>query len=313
MGIKDILLQIDVGAAYPARLDLAVGLALCRGAHLVGLCVFDVRLVPGAGFRAIDREDSMALPEWQFRLRAEALEAAAKLEAGFRERLRRDGLEGEWRLVEGDAAATIGLHARYADLTVLGQEDPDDQRISGWTAVLQQVLLSSGRPLLIVPYAGQFAHVGRRVLVGWNARREAARAVNDALPLIEHAEVVTVLADTAIRAKDLDESAARKAKEDAERLLANRTDAIEVAEAQVQLAQAIAQLQDERIVEKLFSSLADRYKTRPGGYCRVLKAGVRYGDAANMAVIELVDRDPSAKGQDSGPRNEVPDEDQQAA
>lgn len=194
MGIKDILLQIDVGAAYPARLDLAVGLALCRGAHLVGLCVFDVRLVPGAGFRAIDREDSMALPEWQFRLRAEALEAAAKLEAGFRERLRRDGLEGEWRLVEGDAAATIGLHARYADLTVLGQEDPDDQRISGWTAVLQQVLLSSGRPLLIVPYAGQFAHVGRRVLVGWNARREAARAVNDALPLIEHAEAVTVLA-----------------------------------------------------------------------------------------------------------------------
>ena len=77
--------------------------------------------------------------------------------------------------------------------------------------------------------------------------------------------------------------------------------------------QAIAQLQDERIVEKLFSSLADRYKTRPGGYCRVLKAGVRYGDAADMAVIELVDRDVSAKGQDSGPRNVVADEDQQAA
>ncbi len=77
--------------------------------------------------------------------------------------------------------------------------------------------------------------------------------------------------------------------------------------------QAIAQLQDERIVEKLFSSLADRYKTRPGGYCRVLKAGVRYGDAADMAVIELVDRDVSAKGQDSGPRNVPADEDQQAA
>ena len=77
--------------------------------------------------------------------------------------------------------------------------------------------------------------------------------------------------------------------------------------------QAIAQLQDERIVEKLFSSLADRYKTRPGGYCRVLKAGVRYGDAADMAVIELVDRDVSAKGQDSGPRSVPADEDQQAA
>ncbi len=194
MGIKDILLQVDAGAAYPARLDLAVGLAQRHGAHLIGLCVFDVRLVPGAGFRAIERVDSMALPEWQFQLRTEALEAAAKLESDFRERLRRNGLQGEWRLVEGDAAATIGLHARYADLAVLGQEDPDDSRISGWTAVLQQALLSSGRPLLIVPYAGRFAQIGRRVLVGWNARREAARAVHDALPLIEHAEAVTVLA-----------------------------------------------------------------------------------------------------------------------
>jgi F-type H+-transporting ATPase subunit epsilon len=65
-------------------------------------------------------------------------------------------------------------------------------------------------------------------------------------------QVVTVLADTAIRAKDLDESAARKAKEDAERLLADRTDAIEIAEAQVQLAQAIAQLQAlERLRQNL--------------------------------------------------------------
>ncbi len=77
--------------------------------------------------------------------------------------------------------------------------------------------------------------------------------------------------------------------------------------------QAIAQLQDEKIVNKLFTSLAERYKARPGGYCRVLKAGVRYGDAADMAVIELMDRDVSAKGQDSGPRNAPVDEDQQAA
>ena len=69
--------------------------------------------------------------------------------------------------------------------------------------------------------------------------------------------------------------------------------------------QAISHLQDERIVAKLFSTLADRYRARPGGYCRVLKAGVRYGDAASMAIIELVDRDPNAKGQDSGPKPEA--------
>ncbi|WP_431856138.1 50S ribosomal protein L17 [Azospirillum sp.] len=64
---------------------------------------------------------------------------------------------------------------------------------------------------------------------------------------------------------------------------------------------AFAQLRDDAMVTKLFTTLADRYKDRQGGYSRVLKAGFRYGDAAAMGVIELVDRDPEAKGQDSGP------------
>ncbi|UMM08860.1 50S ribosomal protein L17 [Gluconobacter frateurii] len=66
--------------------------------------------------------------------------------------------------------------------------------------------------------------------------------------------------------------------------------------------QAFAQLRDDAIVSKLFSTVAERYKTRSGGYSRVLKAGVRYGDNADMAVIELVQRDLDAKGQDSGPK-----------
>ena len=65
--------------------------------------------------------------------------------------------------------------------------------------------------------------------------------------------------------------------------------------------QAISQMKDAVLVKKLFEVLAPRYKTRNGGYTRVLKAGFRYGDNAPMAVIEFVDRDESARGKDSGP------------
>ncbi|RMB04518.1 50S ribosomal protein L17 [Eilatimonas milleporae] len=78
---------------------------------------------------------------------------------------------------------------------------------------------------------------------------------------------------------------------------------------------AIARLQDKDLVSKVFDTLAERYKERQGGYARVLKAGFRHGDNAPMAVIELVDRDESAKGQDSGPTAETVDavEEQTAA
>jgi large subunit ribosomal protein L17 len=73
---------------------------------------------------------------------------------------------------------------------------------------------------------------------------------------------------------------------------------------------AIARLQDAKLADKLMTVLAQRYADRAGGYTRIVKAGFRYGDDAPMALIELVDRDPEAKGKDSGPR---PDPETEAA
>jgi large subunit ribosomal protein L17 len=76
---------------------------------------------------------------------------------------------------------------------------------------------------------------------------------------------------------------------------------------------AFSRIRDEAMVAKLFDILGARYKTRPGGYTRVLKAGFRHGDSAPMAVIELVERDPEAKGLDSGPTQERDAEGDKAA
>ncbi len=78
--------------------------------------------------------------------------------------------------------------------------------------------------------------------------------------------------------------------------------------------QALSCLKDAALTEKLFSTLSERYASRNGGYCRVLKAGFRYGDNAPLAIIEFVDRDESARGQDSGPvfTEEEPAEEQAA-
>ena len=115
---------------------------------------------------------------------------------------------------------------------------------------------------------------------------------NLAVSLIEHEQIVTTLE----KAKDLRpivEGLVTKGKKGG---LANRR-------------LLIAQLQNEALVEKLMTVLATRYKTRAGGYTRVLKAGFRHGDMAPMAVIEFVDRDVTAKGQDSGPKQNAGTED----
>ncbi len=194
MAIKDILVHLDASARSGVRLAAAADLALRHGAHLTA--VFVIEQLPSALFYGDPGGfvDARLVQEMVDKIRERATVEARRVEQDFRERLRHDGTEGEWRLVEGAAADMVALHARYADLAVLGQHDPDDTAISSASQVVANTLLSSGRPLLVVPYTGAIATLGQTVLVGWKSTRESARAVNDALPLLRQAQSVTVLA-----------------------------------------------------------------------------------------------------------------------
>ncbi len=120
--------------------------------------------------------------------------------------------------------------------------------------------------------------------LGRSTPHRKAMLANMAASLVKHEQIVTTLP----KAKELRPYVEKLITLGKKGGLANRRRAISI-------------MRDEQQVAKIFDTLAERYKERPGGYCRVLKAGFRYGDAAPMAVIELVDRDPEAKGQDSGP------------
>lgn len=190
MGLKDILVHLDSTTPSATRLKVAAALARRHGAHLTGLYVVDVMMPIMA---AADAGSGAVLGEVLESLRADALAEAAKAEAAFQETLRREGIAGEWRVAEGATPEHVALHARYADLAVLGQEDPDGAQQAA-AATLEAALFDSGRPVLIVPYAGSFETIGTRVLVGWNASAQASRAVHDALPLVAPGGSVTISA-----------------------------------------------------------------------------------------------------------------------
>jgi nucleotide-binding universal stress UspA family protein len=188
MALKDILVNLDATAASAARLDLACALARKHGAHLTGLFVVDISVAAMAGAEG----GGAALAELIEIMRRDGLAAAKVAEDAFREKTRREGVAAEWRMVEGVAPQQVALHGRYADLIVVGQDSPEEGAPAAGP-LLEAALFTSGRPVLVVPFTGRFETLGKRVLIGWNAKREAARAVHDALPLLAGADSASVL------------------------------------------------------------------------------------------------------------------------
>lgn len=198
--IQDILLHLDPGAPPEPRLALAIPLARRLGAHLIGLCVLDL-----AWPAAVDGDvaGGSAMVQVLAQMQAEAEARARRLATLFEAALERAGVAGEWRQVEGHTGAQVALHGRHADLVILGQPDPGNPGAAP-AAAAEAALFDTGRPALVVPFAGRFDRPGRRPLLAWNASREAARAVHDALPLLAGAEAVSVLiVDAPADASDL--------------------------------------------------------------------------------------------------------------
>jgi nucleotide-binding universal stress UspA family protein len=188
MAIRDILVHLDAAPASAARLELAATLARRHDARLTGLVVIDIVLPP----IATPDGGGAALGPLLDAMRRDALVEAEGIRTRFEDTLSRIGVQGEWRMAEGLSAELVARHGRTADLVVLGQPDPEAGAPNA-TAVFEGALFSSGRPVLVVPHAGRLAEVGRRPLIAWNGRREAARAVHDALPLLAGAERAVVL------------------------------------------------------------------------------------------------------------------------
>jgi nucleotide-binding universal stress UspA family protein len=180
---QDILVVIDNTASVPRRLGVVAALGKqvdirITGAFMTGL--------PGAV--AFSDLNGWAVMVDAY-MKAQNDEAV-RTEAAFRSEIGRLKLDGEWLFREADLTEGITALARLHDLVVLGQPD---SKAMGPGLRPEEVVLAAGRPVLVIPYVGEFATLGHNILVAWSGTRESARALHDAMFLLERAETVTVL------------------------------------------------------------------------------------------------------------------------
>lgn len=188
MNLKTLLVHVDTSKNAAKRIDLAAQLAITHDAHLIGVAMTGIS-------RVVFQDNPIRPPDPVLLHHVEALrEHARQALQQFEDRTHRMGLTSvESRLVDDDPAAGMGIQTPYADLTVIGQFDPDDPvpgLISDFPA---SVLMQSAHPVLIVPFASQSIKPFSRALIAWDASMNATRAVIGALPLLRTASVVDVV------------------------------------------------------------------------------------------------------------------------
>ncbi|MCC7703159.1 universal stress protein [Janthinobacterium sp. GW460P] len=192
MTYKTVLLHIDDSAGRAARIEAAASIAQACGGHLTGVALTGVSRLLYQHQPDLDADPNLSLHLNFLRDRAtRALD-------GFEQQVRAAGVASfEQRVLDDEAAGGISLLARYADLVVISQYNAKDKSPSVMRDFPAYVLLHSGRPVLIVPYAPPLPLLAppaaaRNVLISWNASKEASRAVSAALPLLQRAGQVHV-------------------------------------------------------------------------------------------------------------------------
>jgi nucleotide-binding universal stress UspA family protein len=187
MGYKTILVHCDSGRRTGARVAVAAALAERFDAHLVGLHVRQ-------RFEAPIFSDTTVALDALYRTYEQAVkreEAASS--AAFQGALGGKRPSSEWRVVDGYAEDNVTAAARYVDLVVVGQREPEPMPEATPTDLPEKLALHSERPILVVPHIGVSQPPGRTVMVCWNGRPEASRATTGALPLLKAAERVILL------------------------------------------------------------------------------------------------------------------------
>ncbi len=188
MAYKDILVQIDDTKGSEARLDAALKLADAHDAHLAVLCLVAEPYLPAAV--------GVTIPEEILReQRRQAEETARGLLARADERAGRFGrpIERRFEIAPVDRLpAVFTRHARHADISIVGQPDPEVDG-ADMALLVEAAFMHSGRPALIVPYIGYRNMPPETVICAWDGSREAVRAINDSLPLLVSARRVLVV------------------------------------------------------------------------------------------------------------------------
>ncbi len=187
MALRDLTVKVDDSPASEARIAAAVELAGRFDAHLTALYLIPEIVLPIAaqGYIGADIQSGI---EQQEQERAEAVFAQ------FRRAAEAEDLEYDTRTDRGaiaSFAARLELHSRYTDLLIIGQPDQSAQVPSGPSP--EDVVLNAASSVLVIPFIGLKPGFGKRVMVAWNASREAARAVKNAMPFLEQAETVDIV------------------------------------------------------------------------------------------------------------------------